>query len=150
MLIIRPMRIEDIDDVYAIEVKAYPAPWNRSLLSDCVMVGYDCRVLEKNDDHGKTMLGYIISRIASGSCHILNICVAKAHQNQGLGKFFLSQVLASLEERLLDTVILEVRPSNLAALALYKSFDFEVVELKKDYYVDINAKEDALVLRKKI
>ena len=36
-----PMTIEDLDDVYCLEVKSYQFPWTREILRDCILYNYD-------------------------------------------------------------------------------------------------------------
>ena len=149
ILNIRRMKESDIDNVYTIETSVHIAPWSRDILRDCVLVGYDCRVLEINNGDSPILGGYIISRISNNSCHILNICIAKPLQSKGLGRKLLQTVLYSLT-KFTDTssVVLEVRPSNLSALHLYQSMGFESAETKKDYYKDEHGVEDAILLKK--
>ncbi|HBD7219292.1 TPA: ribosomal protein S18-alanine N-acetyltransferase, partial [Legionella pneumophila] len=124
-------------------------PWSKDILRDCVLVGYDCRVLEINNGDSSILAGYIISRISNNSCHILNLCIAKPLQSKGLGRKLLQTVLYSLSKYTqTESVILEVRPSNSAALHLYETMGFEKVEIKKDYYKDKNTVEDAILLKK--
>lgn len=148
MLTVRAMQADDVDDVYAIEVSTHQIPWSRGILGDCVLVGYDCRVLEQTDDKGKHIVGYIICRRSFNTCHILNLCISATCQNQGFGKFFLKSVLDSLAGGLVNAVILEVRPSNLAAIKLYESFGFSRDEIKVGYYKDEKGIEDAWLLKK--
>lgn len=148
MHIIRAMLSADIDQVHQIELTAHRTPWSRAILRDCVLVGYDCRVLEQVDIRGKRIAGYIISRYSDKVCHILNLCIDVPQQKKGLGKFLLKTVLNSLKSNVVDTVILEVRPTNLAAIALYEGFGFQSGEIKRNYYKDENGTEDALLLRK--
>jgi [ribosomal protein S18]-alanine N-acetyltransferase len=145
---IRPMQQEDIDSVYAIELSAHRAPWSRDILSDCVLVGYDCRVLELITDGTRQLAGYIICRYASDICHILNLCVALSQQRQGYGGMLLQSVLNSLRKLSVSTVILEVRPSNVAAIALYEKFGFLQDTIKTGYYKDETGEEDAILLKK--
>ncbi|HAT8089055.1 TPA: ribosomal-protein-alanine N-acetyltransferase, partial [Legionella pneumophila] len=134
----------DIENVYSIETNVHIAPWSKDILRDCVLVGYDCRVLEINNGDSSILAGYIISRISNNSCHILNLCIAKPLQSKGLGRKLLQTVLYSLSKYTqTESVILEVRPSNSAALHLYETMGFEKVEIKKDYYKDKNSVEDA-------
>ena len=63
ILNIRRMKDTDIDNVYAIETNVHIAPWSKEILSDCVLVGYDCRVFEINNGTSPILGGYIISRI---------------------------------------------------------------------------------------
>lgn len=151
MHVIRPMQLMDIDQVHRIEETAHRAPWSRNILKDCVLVGYDCRVLEQIDVLGKRVVGYIINRYSDNVCHILNLCIATGKQKKGLGKFLLKSVLASLTNGgVIDTVILEVRPSNAAAIAMYEGFGFATSEIKVGYYKDVNGTEDALLLKKSL
>ncbi|PWY54903.1 ribosomal-protein-alanine N-acetyltransferase [Legionella qingyii] len=146
---IRSMNESDIDKVYAIEKDVHIAPWYRDILRDCVRVGYDCRVFEVDVENSLIIGGYIISRHSNKSCHILNFCIAKSFQSKGYGRQFLERVLHSLiESQHIDYVVLEVRPSNKAALHLYKSMGFEQIEIKPAYYIENNHVEDAIVLKK--
>ncbi|HFD2270594.1 TPA: ribosomal protein S18-alanine N-acetyltransferase [Legionella pneumophila] len=149
ILNIRRMKDSDIENVYSIETNVHIAPWSKDILRDCVLVGYDCRVLEINNGDSSILAGYIISRISNNSCHILNLCIAKPLQSKGLGRKLLQTVLYSLSKSTqTESVILEVRPSNSAALHLYETMGFEKVEIKKDYYKDKNSVEDAILLKK--
>ncbi|HAU2359855.1 ribosomal-protein-alanine N-acetyltransferase, partial [Legionella pneumophila] len=49
ILNIRRMKDSDIENVYSIETNVHIAPWSKDILRDCVLVGYDCRVLEINN-----------------------------------------------------------------------------------------------------
>ncbi|HAU0235022.1 TPA: GNAT family N-acetyltransferase, partial [Legionella pneumophila] len=131
ILNIRRMKDSDIENVYSIETNVHIAPWSKDILRDCVLVGYDCRVLEINNGDSSILAGYIISRISNNSCHILNLCIAKPLQSKGLGRKLLQTVLYSLSKYTqTESVILEVRPSNSAALHLYETMGFEKVEIK--------------------
>ncbi|HAU0328687.1 TPA: GNAT family N-acetyltransferase, partial [Legionella pneumophila] len=122
------MKDSDIENVYSIETNVHIAPWSKDILRDCVLVGYDCRVLEINNGDSSILAGYIISRISNNSCHILNLCIAKPLQSKGLGRKLLQTVLYSLSKYTqTESVILEVRPSNSAALHLYETMGFEKV-----------------------
>ena len=149
---IRSMKDSDIDTVYAVETDVHIAPWSRGILSDCVLVGYDCRVLEIHHGEQCTLGGYIICRQSHNSYHILNFCIAKSMQSKGYGRFLLESLFHSLSELIyIDEIFLEVRPSNLVALHLYKAMGFVQDEIKPGYYKDGNSRtEDAIVLKKNI
>ena len=149
ILNIRRMKDTDIDEVYAIESSVHIAPWSKEILRDCVLVGYDCRVIEVNNENTWTLGGYIISRHSDNNYHILNLCIAKPLQAKGLGRTLLQSFIHSLNnDPQTEYVILEVRPSNGIALHLYQTMGFEQVEIKKEYYKDTNSVEDAILLRK--
>lgn len=151
ILNIRRMQDTDIDNVYAIESRVHKAPWTKKILSDCVRIGYDCRVLEINSGDTPIIGGYIISRVSRDKCHILNFCIAEPLQSKGLGRKLLQTLIYSLSKfTQVESLFLEVRPSNAAAIHLYHSMGFETAEIKKDYYKNTPLPEDALLLRKKL
>ena len=137
------MLTSDIDSVYSIEKNAHITPWNKEILRDCVLVGYDCRVIS-ND---KTITGYIISRYADNVLHVLNVCIDETMQGRGYGRLLLDAVFTSLPQHC-RAIILEVRPSNVAAIHLYESMGFTQKEVKQGYYKDLTDTEDAIVLEK--
>lgn len=148
---VRNMRHEDLDRVYEIEKEDHWAPWGRDILRDCLLVGYDCRVLEYSSLFTTQVIGYMICRHQTNVSHILNICVASSHHRRGYGSFLIQNLLDSLSRRVkIQSIRLEVRPSNKAALELYKKFGFKKDSIKKDYYDDEHGVEDAIILVKSL
>ena len=88
------MREEDLDAVLRIEEDAYPHPWSRGIFADCLKVGYQCRVYEKEGE----IVGYSVHSAAAGEGHLLNLCVAPQHQSQGHGRRMLRKVMAEMRE----------------------------------------------------
>ncbi|WP_198043275.1 ribosomal protein S18-alanine N-acetyltransferase [Ketobacter nezhaii] len=127
--------------VMEIEQQAYPWPWTEGMFVDSLRNGHLCYVaLEEG-----VLVGYAILYVAVGECHILNICVSPRRQNQGLGQKLLEYVLAASVDHGAEKALLEVRPSNVAAVALYQRAGFEQVGVRKDYYPAGSEREDALV-----
>jgi len=147
---VRPMQSDDIDNVYAIELAGHRSPWSRDILRDCVLVNYDCRVIEVVTSVGVTLAGYIICRYVETVCHILNLCIKPALQGKGYGQFLLKHVIDTQKNTPVDTIILEVRPSNLVAIHVYQKMGFQQTGIKPGYYQDVNIIEDAVVLQKKL
>lgn len=147
---VRPMNISDIDGVYAIEVVGHRTPWSRNILHDCVMVHYDCFVIEVVSKNEVVLAGYMISRIQEKSSHVLNVCIAPALQGKGYGQVLLKNRLDSMTSAAIETVLLEVRPSNSIALHIYQKMGFQPTGTKRGYYRDGESIEDAVVLQKKL
>jgi ribosomal-protein-alanine N-acetyltransferase len=70
-------------------------------------------------------------------------------QGNGYGQSLLQEVIDSQKNSAVDTIILEVRPTNIAAMRLYQKMGFLQVGIKTGYYHDDNGIEDAVVLQKK-
>ncbi len=139
----RAMTSDDLEAVAALEASSYDFPWTRGIFADCLRVGYRCEVLE--DRHG-LLLGYCILAVALDEAHILNLCVHTEHRGQGLGGHILDHLLAVASKAGARRIYLEVRPSNLAALALYARRGFEKLGLRRAYYRSQQGREDAVVL----
>ena len=147
---VRPMQSDDLGSISAIEIAAHKAPWSFNILRDCLLVGYDFRVLELKHRGDINIVGYIISRYHENTGHVLNFCVAPEQQRKGFGLFLMQQYITSLLNPPIDRLLLEVRPSNEPALRLYKRLGFKQVGIKSDYYNDQYGVEDAVVLQKNI
>jgi len=72
--------------------------------------------------------------------------VAAAQQRKGLGRAMLSEMLNVAHARQLHRVFLEVRSSNVAAIALYHSASFSEIGVRCGYYQNSNGSEDAITM----
>ncbi len=139
---LRPMRSEDLDAVLAIERRAYPFPWTEMIFRDCLRVGYSCWVA----DTASGVTAYTILSIAAGEAHLLNLCVDPDRHREGIGRRLLRHVVRLAREHGADTLFLEVRPSNDAAVELYRTAGFVEVGTRHDYYPSHGfRREDATV-----
>lgn len=139
---LRPMRESDLDDVLAIEQRAYPFPWTRGIFRDCLKAQYPSWVMT---EHG-CMIGYGILSLAAGEAHVLNICTAPERQGRGYGRRLLRALIATAREQHAERIFLEVRPSNPTAIALYHSEGFNEIGRRPRYYPARDGREDALVM----
>lgn len=114
---LRAMQKEDLLAVLAIERDAYSAPWTEAIFRDCLRVRYLCMVAERD----AKIVGYAVMSLAVGECHVLNLCVHPQLHHRGIGRLLLRRLLALARRRNADTAFLEVRASNRAAIALYRS-----------------------------
>jgi len=142
----RPMRPVDLVPVVAIEQAAYPFPWSDGIFRDCLRVGYCCWVVEQES----AVIGYGIMQVVARESHILNLCVHPAYHRQGFGRALLARLLDLARDHRADTVLLEVRPTNEAAIALYTRMGFNEVGVRRSYYPGHKGKEDALILARSL
>lgn len=138
---IRPMDLQDVDEITVIENSAYFAPWPKAAFSASLGI-YPAFVLEKHQE----IVGYAIFSAVEDEAHILNLVVKPACQHQGYGRIILQFVLASLVQNHIKTVSLEVAENNAAALRLYQSLGFSQQGKRKQYYQTQNGLVDALIL----
>ena len=84
------------------------------------------------------------AELDSDTAEIESLAVDPEYRRQGIATILLIKLLGAIKKRGATFIVLEVRPSNKAAIALYKSFGFQIVEREKDYYLD----EDAWIMAK--
>lgn len=143
---LRPMQDADLSTVLDIEREAYGYPWSPGIFRDCLRVGYCCWVLE----YQGLIDAYGIMSVGAKESHILNLCVRLGSQRQGLGRALLAQLLEVARDHGADTTLLEVRPTNRAAIALYESMGFNEVGRRNAYYPAKGRREDALILARSL
>ncbi|NRR28819.1 ribosomal protein S18-alanine N-acetyltransferase [Oxalobacteraceae bacterium] len=140
-----PMQANDIDEVLALEQTVYPYPWSRANFVDSLASGYQAWVLR---DAGGDLMGYFLIMAIVDEAHLLNVAVSAERQRQGLGRLLLNQAVACSRGLGLESVLLEVRPSNSRALAIYQRYGFHEIGRRKAYYPAAGQqREDAIVMR---
>jgi ribosomal-protein-alanine N-acetyltransferase len=140
-----PMRESDVEDVLAVEDRVYPYPWSRANFLDSLASGYQAWVLR---DQAMRLLGYFLIMPVVDEAHLLNVAVAEEWQGQGLGRFLLNQSVACARGLGMESMLLEVRPSNARALGIYERYGFEQIGRRKGYYPAADQqREDAIVMR---
>ena len=137
------MRETDIDAVMEIELRAYPFPWTPGNFRDCLRAGYAMWVLE--DEVG--LVGYAAASVQAGEAHLLNLCIDPKLQSHGQGRRLLRAMRKIAKGQGAERMFLEVRPSNVHAIALYHDEGFNEIGRRPRYYLDHDGRrEDAIVM----
>jgi ribosomal-protein-alanine N-acetyltransferase len=94
---------------------------------------------------GRTMVGFILSRMAAGEAEILSVAIAPAWRGRGFARPLLDLHLRRLAGLGVRAVFLEVDENNEPACRLYRNAGFSEVGVRKGYYQE---GASALVLRR--
>lgn len=141
-LLVRPLALEDVPAVLDIERQGYSHPWSESVFLDCFKDNYRlwgaCQ--------GGRLVAYAVVAYMVDEAHLLNICVHPGTRGEGVGRYLLRHVLATSAHEGMSQLLLEVRVSNHAALALYQDEGFHEIGQRPGYYPAANGREDARVL----
>ena len=106
-----------------------------------VRLAYDAR-------YGPAAAGFSLCRRAGLEAELLLIGVRPSCRGRGSGAALLATAKSDAREYGTETLFLEVRDGNTAAMALYRSAGFGVIGRRRDYYRGINSmKFDAITLR---
>ena len=140
------MTLGDLDEVVAIEGVSFQTPWSRSafryeLTQNRVARSVVVRV-------GRDLAGYLCLWEIGHEIHITNLAVDPGFRRRGVARALLGQTMEDARRGGVELLFLEVRPTNVEALALYESFGFSVIGRRKGYYFDTG--EDALVMEARL
>jgi ribosomal-protein-alanine N-acetyltransferase len=143
----RRMTLEDVEQVYAIDVLSFAMPWSERSYRFEILENPTSRtwVAEAVDSRGQTQIvAMIVVWVILDEAHVATIAVHPDYRQRGIGHRLLAMALLDAADHGVIQVYLEVRRTNLAAQAIYERFGFEVTGLRPRYYRDNN--EDALLM----
>lgn len=139
---LRSLNTSDLASVLPIERSAHLSPWPEEVFRDSLQKN-ECVGIEVDG----VLSGFSVVMKILDECHLLNLCVAKSAQRQGLGKRLLQAVTDRALENRCAFIYLEVRVSNLAAISLYHNAGFNEVGIRPNYYPAARQqREDALLM----
>jgi len=138
------MEKEDLPYVGAIERMSFTNPWpETSFLGEIEndSISFPFVVVYRPTEQ---VIGYIIYWKIGDEAQISNVSVHPEFRGRGVGESVIRQILELMVKQGVRYVVLEVRPSNQVARALYHKLGFEVIGVRKNYYK--NPSENALVM----
>jgi len=141
---IRRMRESDLAEVRTIETLSFSNPWSENTFRGEIQntsVSFPAVVVEKPGDR---VVGYIIYWHIREDVQVNNVAVHPDYRGRGIGEALMRHVIEKVRANGATFMILEVRSSNAAAIALYKKLAFEVLGTRNNYYT--NPDEDALLM----
>jgi ribosomal-protein-alanine N-acetyltransferase len=156
-----PMQIADLDAVLEIESISHLHPWTRGNFSDSLAAGHWAYCIRPQIDQvikgsyldPSILWAYCILFPAVDELHLLNITVSPKLRKLGIGSRMMAAIEGVAAQQNIPRIILEVRPSNIAAVTLYQKLGYEQIGIRKNYYpadLQLGLREDALVMAKSI
>lgn len=133
-----PARVDDFNALVMLDAAAGPHPWSVMALQQALK---ESRVWQL--EHNGERVGFLVGESVLDESSLLHLAVAQKVQGRGLARRALKHWLVQLHRLGQQRCILEVRPSNAAALKVYRSLGFTEIGQRRRYYPD---GEDALVM----
>ncbi len=135
----------DLDLVTLLEQEIFSDAWPREAFEqDVDSVNSGFLLAESNG----ALCGYAGYLIGGGEAQLINIAVAPEYRGKSIAKTLLNHILEIAQKADCDHIFLEVRPSNQAAISLYRKFGFLDLYCRANYYH--SPTEDALVMVKNL
>ena len=156
-----PMQAADLDEVLKIESVSHIHPWTKGNFSDSLAAGHWAYCIRPQVDQmvkgsyldPAVLWAYCILFPAVDELHLLNITVSPHLRKLGLGQRMMAAIEGVAAQQKMPRIILEVRPTNAAAVTLYQKLGYEQIGVRKNYYPanpETGSREDALVMAKSI
>lgn len=141
-LLFRRMRLDDIDQICAIEKEAFTTPWSAGAFYNELTNNHFAHYMIM--EAGLTIAGYAGMWLIMDEAHITNIAVRKEFRGQKLGERLVGELMKTASFMGAARITLEVRVTNEIAQNLYRKMGFEKAGVRKGYYTD--NQEDALIM----
>jgi ribosomal-protein-alanine acetyltransferase len=142
MMEIRLATIEDAHAIYEIEQQSFSVPWRlESVLAELEGAENKLYMVICEENH---IVGYAGAWLVYDEGQITNIAVLPSARGKGYGSKLTKQLINECFSRGMHEIFLEVRISNLAALAMYRNLGFSVKGIRKEYYSEPT--EDAYIM----
>ena len=137
------MKADHVAQVAQLEQLCFADPWSEKSIASELNNIWSYWVVALWDD---TVIGYIGSQSSFDETDVMNVAVHPDFRRKGIAESLIETLIKELKNRGSHALMLEVRASNVPAIALYEKLGFLQVGCRKNYYR--NPKEDALILRK--
>ena len=142
---LRRLEMRDLNAIERVERASYTTPWSRSMFaSELAKPSSIC--LGAFDLETDELAGYLVISRYVDAWHVMNVAVAPQHRRQGIATTLLERLFELTAGRGRRGYTLEVRVSNLGAVALYGRLGFKPRGVRRGYYTD--NREDALIMWK--
>ena len=124
------------------------SPWGTKALQSADWTGTSgCLAAVSEREGKKVLLGYVLFSLIT-EAEIYRIAVRPDMRRKGLGRSLLGEAERLLRELGCESIFLEVRDTNEAAVSLYSSEGFREIYRRRAYYRDPVC--DALIMEKKL
>jgi len=136
---LRRLSYSDLPAVISIERRSFPTPWSLAMfVLELSKPSGICLAAE--DDEG--LVGYLVCSRYEQVWHLMNVAVSPEHRRRGVATELIQRLFE--EAGAGSRFTLEVRVSNIGAIAMYERFGFRSAGRRRRYYNDNG--EDALIM----
>ena len=144
-MMIRQMQARDIPAIAELEKQTFSAPWSENTIRSSFDNKISCWLVAEVEG---VVVGYVGSESVLDSADMMNIAVSPGYRRQGIAEALINALFDALRAKDIRFLMLEVRVSNVPAIALYEKLGFTVAGRRPRYYS--SPREDAYVMRKEL
>lgn len=131
-----------LDKIIKIEEEAFSVPWDKETYLE---MSQDKKYTIITEEAEGVTAGFVVMLELYDTAEIIRIAVDKKFRKRGIASLLVNKVIEKVRKMGFDSIWLEVRATNNAAIELYKKSGFERVTVRKKYYSDNG--EDGIVMK---
>ena len=140
---IRKALPHDAVSIAALEAEIFPDPWcEKDILSLISTEDATCFVAERDG----AVCAYVLGRMVVPEGEIYRIAVSPDMRGRSIGYRLLDRLVKEERTEGLESLFLEVRSQNIAAISLYRAYGFHEIARRRGYYRD--PADDAIIMLK--
>jgi [ribosomal protein S18]-alanine N-acetyltransferase len=87
-------------------------------------------------EEGAGVVAFVVTWHVTDELHVLNVATRDDRRRRGIGRLLMAEVVGYARAHRIKHVLLEVRRSNRAAIALYRGAGFFAMGVRARYYPD--------------
>lgn len=142
-IIIEKAKACNLQEIADIEKEIFSTPWSLKNITGTFENEKNCFFVAKDLESGETA-GHICLETVLDEGILTSVAVKMKYRNKGIANKLMDSFIQEAKQRNIKFINLEVRASNVPAIALYKKYGFEQVGVRKNYYS--MPAEDALLM----
>ena len=144
MIELRDMIMEDCERVAMIDHACFQEAWSVAMFEDTLRFPTYHYIVAVSEKEG--IVGFAGIVISVDTADVMNIGVLPEYRKQGIGNMLMKKLENLAKISKCESIMLEVRESNQAAISLYQKNDFTSIAIRKNYYS--NPVEHGIVMQK--
>ena len=134
------MTLSDLENIKPTLQSEFDKFWNYNIFKTELNNLYSKYVVAKQYN---TIVGFAGMQVILEEATIMNIVTKVTERNSGIASNMLKKLIEIAKKLELKTITLEVNENNIAAINLYKKYNFKQVGLRKQYYKN---KDNAILM----
>jgi len=146
---IRAGSLSDLNEVYRLNLEVFPEAWSYDGMAMALADHYLLLIAEIVNESDRQFAGYLLCHDVVDETHIMQVAVKPDFRRMGIARRLTLSLCAMKEAENVQSVLLEVRASNMPARRFYLSLGFVEIGLRPRYYVPApgsDEREDAILM----
>lgn len=135
---VRWMIRRDMPSVLEIEEGSFEYPWNEDSFIRCLRQRNCIGMVAEIRDQ---VVGFMVYELYRDQLHVVNFAVHPNLRRIGIGQAMAMKLIGKLSSDRRNSIVLEVRESNIGAQLFFQRFGFKAISILRDHYEETD--EDA-------